>query len=114
MAKLKWRVSPKPTGRYKSFVNRAWPSATVGDDHMAVQLDGKKDGLHVSYRSAIAETTEITIRVACYQKPANRPMHGKFRWFTMRQTATGLKAAKRLAQEIVDKHPEWFDEVDTR
>jgi len=37
--KLVWRVGSEPTGRYRSFEKREWPSATFGKDgDLAVYL----------------------------------------------------------------------------
>lgn len=60
--KLVWRVGEKPTGRYRSFHKRSWPSATyAGTEEFAgfmVAVDGR------GYTAREAETTELRVYVA--------------------------------------------------
>jgi len=49
--KLKWKVSEVPTGRYRSFHGRQWPSASyVGTDKPAVYLSCEDDYIPAQVR----------------------------------------------------------------
>ena len=41
--KLKWKVDPEPTGRYRSFEGRAWPSAEYVDGRLAAFIVCSED-----------------------------------------------------------------------
>lgn len=93
-SKLKWRVGEKPTGRYKSFQKRSWPSAEYPDGKMAVMLYAANGE---GYWPNLAETSTIEIRVADYQGNG-------FCWMILKRQVVGVKQAKLVAQEFVDKH----------
>lgn len=95
-SKLTWRVGEKPTGRYKSFQKRSWPSAEYPDGKPAItlhQVDGD------SYFPGLSEALTLEIRIADYWENG-------FRWMTLKRRVVGVKQAKLVAQEFVDKHYE--------
>ncbi len=68
--KLVWRVAPKPTGRYRSFEKRGWPSAdwvdSQGNTYPACQVRcedgyypaGVKTGNHAPLRIRVMDYRE--------------------------------------------------------
>ena len=101
--KLIWRVSPVPTGRYRSFEHRSWPSANYKNGRPAVSLSCAED-----YCGRLARATdglEIKIDVADWSIPGN-----SFKWRTMKQRAVSLAQAKQLATDFLTKfHPEFAE-----
>lgn len=100
MPKLKWQVGEKPTGRYRSFQPRSWPSCSYVEDGMSsagylVAVDRS------SYHPVSAETTELRVYVACRDQDPVR--------FTNRRLSKsfmGVKAAKQALENFLAKHPE--------
>ena len=70
--KIKWQVSPVPTGRYSSFDRRGWPTACYddvefGDVCAFIQCDDE-------YRPTNVKTgnhAELTLIIADYSKEGN-------------------------------------------
>lgn len=93
---LKWRVGSVPTGPYRSFERRSWPSADYKNGEAAVQLycDDSYDiklarsGGHAPIKIAIADRS---------QKP--------WRWRTLKKRATTLDEAKQLAVAALERYP---------
>lgn len=101
MTKLKWRVGEAPTGQYKSFFKRSWPSAELEDGRPAFSIICED-----SYVPADVKTgkhAELKINVADWSEK-----EGTFVWKTLKQRAETLAEAKNLAQKFADKFPEVF------
>jgi hypothetical protein len=102
MSILKWKVSAEPVGRYSSFENRCWPSATYkGTDSPAgflasdVAYDGRF-GRGESVTTLRADAT-IVVWVAVYKDGncTNRCLKARF---------TDIKAAKAALEEFLVKN----------
>lgn len=98
--KLKWKVSEAPTGRYRSFEFRHWPTAERGDK-MAVSLSCKND--YVPAAVKVGNHEPIRIYIAEYKIGVPG-----FSWRQLREPAKTLKEAKARAQAFCDAHPDWF------
>ena len=98
--KLKWRVSPAPTGRYRSFERRGWPSADLGERSM-VTLYCEDEYVPADIRSG----NHGPIKVHVANRHTDRP---QFTWRTLKQRATTLAEAKELAQDFFDRNPKFF------
>jgi hypothetical protein len=96
-AKLKWRVGEKPTGLYRSFAERAWPSAELPNGHIAAILEASE-----AYALRVAETTELRVRVA------DRSAGSTFVWRTLKARPVGVKAAKALVARFFEAHSEFL------
>ncbi len=97
--KIKWRVYPKPTGPYRSFAKRGWPSAEFEDGSSAATLSAEEP-----YIPALSESSWLTIRVFHYagqSKEKGLPTH------RLTKQVFGLKAAKRHAEQFIRSHPEY-------
>lgn len=92
--KLKWRLGEKPTGRFKSFHKRGWPSAEYADGSPAASIAPEDNS---GYWPNLAETTVLITRVA------DRAGH-TFVWRRLTARPVGVKAAKLVAQEFIDKY----------
>ncbi len=106
MAKIRWRLGEMPTGRYKSFSNRAWPSAYYsGTGRAAVRLCSD-----IGYSASRVKNQQhgpIDIYIAVYAKTEEaRRERGAFSWWKMSKPAETLEEAKRRAQEYLDENPQ--------
>jgi hypothetical protein len=93
--KLKWVVASKPTGRYLSFENRNWPSASV-NDRTAFWVFSPTG---VDYD--INTVTPLKVRVAVWR--ANENATGfTFDWKVLKGEFQTLDAAKAHAQKAFE------------
>jgi hypothetical protein len=95
-SKLKWRVQPAPTGRYRSFERRGWPEAQI-DGVIVAMLEAPEN-----YSTRVLETTELRVRVT------DRSKAGPFAWRTLKARPIGVTAAKALVGAFFAAHPEWL------
>lgn len=68
-AKFKWMVDAMPTGRYRSFQKRGWPSMVTNDEKcrlVASIIDVDGDG-YVGHKSK-SESLRLKVRVYNYSK----------------------------------------------
>lgn len=98
--KLKWKVDPVPTGRYRSFVKRGWPSAYYPDGNNAVFLYAEEPYAPCFARAELR--FPITIRVAFHHPEEEWPEKGAFTWRTLKVRAYSLEEAKTLAQTFIE------------
>ena len=99
-ARIVWRVGEKPTGPYRSFHYRSWPSASYPDKdgRLVAYLHA---GHRVSYHPSEAETTILTVRVMNYKDE-------KPEWRQLKIKPVGVTAAKELVAEFFKQHPDWL------
>lgn len=95
-SKIKWRLGEKPTGRYRSFFKRGWPSGEYSDGSPAASID-HVDG--IGYEPYIKESESLVIRVANYHPNG-------FDWVKLKARPSGLTAAKAVAQKFINEHHE--------
>jgi transcription elongation factor Elf1 len=101
--KLKWKIDPPPTGRFRSFQTRGWPSAHYLDGNPAIHLFCDEE---YSGRTAKANGLEIRIQVADWSAPSNKETGSGFTWRQMKQRGTSLTDARAKAEAILAAHPE--------
>lgn len=101
--KLKWKVSEVPTGRYRSFEHRSWPSAYFQDDRPAVCIYG--DVEYSGPRARATEGLQLTICIADWSKPSNPSTGNGFTWRTLKQRAISLAQAKEIAAAFLERYP---------
>ena len=94
---MKWKVSDKPVGRYRSVEKRAWPYAYYDDGAIAARIEC--DDAYVP--SAIKDGQEFTLwlYIAVYD--------GSGRW-VWKKRATPFKTIEECKNELarfVDKYP---------
>lgn len=100
--KIYWRVGEKPTGPYRSFQTRSWPTAYYEDGKVAFQIYPAVP--KTSYDPSIKETEILIVSVADY-------VGNVFTWRRLKARPFGLTQAKKLAQEFVDQ---WGDTLRNR
>ena len=96
---LKWSVQPAPTGKWKAFHHRGWPTADyTGTDTLAVVLICEDD-----YRPANVKTgrhAPIQIKIADFSR-------GTRVWRKVLKEAKTLEEAKAIAEEAVKNYPDF-------
>ena len=100
---LHWRISAAPTGKYRSFQTRAWPSADYANGSPAITLysDSKEEKENL-------ESATIMICAADWSMGRlDKAKYGSFVWRTLTKRATGLKQAKEIAAQFLAAHPEY-------
>ena len=101
MVKLKWKVSEAPTGHYKSFANRSWPTADLEDGRVAFHLYSEDEYVPALVKEG--KHTEIVISVADWSEKKNT-----FVWKRLKRRAKTLNEAKEIAKEFAEKFPQVF------
>lgn len=102
MAKLYWKVSPQPTGRFRSFEKRGFPYAYYKNGEMAARIDA-----NVSYDPSIHRTAndlQISVFVAeWYVREVDSYL--TFRWRKAKSVVTSISAAKELVNTLLKSNP---------
>lgn len=107
--KLTWRVAEAPTGRYRSFQRRGWPSAKWPGGQPAATLSCEDD-----YRPAMARGeqahAEIRVYVADHSLLTSdgRPT---FKWMLCKARGRSLEQAKAIAERVLAQHPQFHPKV---
>ena len=96
--KLIWKVDPPPTGPYRSFSKRGWPTAEYSDQKMAFSI--RCDAEYVPSNLKTGNHPELTVLVADYRGNG-------WAWRKLTQRCKTLAEAKELAQKFIDKYPEF-------
>lgn len=102
--KLKWKVSPEPTGQYRSFQQRSWPSAEYpGKDDKYAQHAGSLSSVD-SYTGRDSKRKDLDLRVwvADY-----RDLEASFTNRRLKATAKSVKEGKAMLVAFLDAHPEF-------
>lgn len=104
---LKWRVSPVPTGMYRAFDRRGWPSAFYNDADgfyaaCVYAVDGREycAGLTGEDESKL-DGLELVIRFRDYSQGLRNSVDRR-----LKQTASSLPEAKRRIEAFLTAHPE--------
>lgn len=105
-ARIYWRVGEAPTGRYRSFERRAWPTAYYrGPDMQPAAFISCDD----SYRPHAARSGKhAALEIAVLHH--NHPTHGSAPWkrlFFAPIPGRTLAQAKTLVQKYLNAHPEY-------
>jgi hypothetical protein len=95
--KLKWKVSPVPTGPYRSFQKREWPGAVYGDDTPAVAIYCEDE--YIPAKVKLGQHAPLKVCVADHSV---RP----WRWLTLTKRYATLEQAKEAARLCFEQHPE--------
>lgn len=103
--KLKWRVSEKPTGPYRSFHQRGWPSAYLPGDRIAFHLTCETEYIPTLVREG--KHAAIGIRVARWFERGGGQTP-TFEWMRYSKSAASLDEAKVMCQKFLDAWPEYF------
>ena len=102
-AAIYWRVDPAPTGRYRSFQKRRWPTAYYkGSDKPAFFIECPES--YEPSKVTSGEHAGLTL-VACHH---NHPNAGNS-WARLKFTSpfVTLAACKEAAEQALCEHPEF-------
>jgi hypothetical protein len=97
--KIVWRVSPAPTGPYRSFSHRGWPSADYADGRTCAYISCED-----SYEPRLVREgnhAPLTLRIADYSV-----VGGSWQWRKAKSTFATLAEAKAALARILEVRPE--------
>lgn len=104
--KIVWKNGDKPTGRYRSFAYRSWPTATIGrDGPMLASMNpatNDRSNIRESYSSHIAETTTLIVRIADHRADT-------WKWVQLKGRPVGVTAAKALVVAFFERNPDYWE-----
>lgn len=109
--KIIWKVAPKPTGRYRSFAHREWPTAYYGS------TEGKPAAFLVcddDYTPSLVMAGRhgpLSIIMLHHQHPGAGASWKRFR---LKKTAATLDEAKKMVQAFLDEHIDWYPKEDLK
>lgn len=103
--KLKWKVEDAPTGQYRSFAKRGWPSAYLPDGRPAFSISC--DDAYEPRRVRDGDHAELKINVADWSEEA-----GTFVWKTIKRRAATLAEAKEIAAKFLEQSPHVLEQKD--
>lgn len=99
--KIIWRVGDSPTGMYRSFSQRTWPSAADENGNaIAAMYHGES---YTAQLAADAGENRIQVAIADWSDKK----HGAFTWKTLKQRFSDVKSAKAAVANFWEAHPEY-------
>lgn len=101
--KLKWKVDPPPTGRWRSFECRGWPTAEYEDGTIAAHI--RCEDAYIPSLVKEGRHAPLIIIIYDYSKP-----NGNCPWTRMKlmKPAATLREAKERVKQYLKSHPEVF------
>lgn len=108
--KLKWRVDPAPTGRYRSFSRRGWPSADYANGECAACIVSVND-VEYTPANAKANDMQLKVKIACWYVCKEDGVL-TFKWRNSIAIYNSLAEAKAAASKLLDankaiRHPDY-------
>ena len=108
--KVKWKVSDKPRGPYRSFEVWQWPM--LWDDKGRPIMKVVCEDAYTPARGRGEQSHDpLQLYVADY-RPESNPSGRGFQWRRVKRQYATLEEAKAGAQRILDAMPELFKEAD--
>lgn len=98
--KYKWKVSEEPTGLYRSFARRRWPTASYENGNVAARIDCADDYNPRNAREGRHEL--LIVWVAVYRPDAGIT----WQWQSMKRRFATLQEAKDGFAKLLVDHPE--------
>lgn len=102
--RLRWRVQDVPTGRWRSFDKRGWPTADYDNGETAAAIHCEDDYRPSQVREG--KHAPLTLRIADYSKPSNPTTGSGWTWVKATKQFATLEEAKRGAERILQAHPQ--------
>ena len=98
--KIKWKVSEKPVGRYRSFEVRPWPQAEYEDGQLAGMIICSDEYIPADVKTG--DHHELKLRIFDYSLGSQQRgvLYAKTRYKT-------LAEAKIALSQILEQHPEF-------
>lgn len=103
--KIVWKVAEAPTGRYRSFERRGWPTAYYGstEGKPAAFLDCDDQYVPASVRAGAHALIKVVVL------HHNHPeANGSWKRFVMKERAVTLDRAKEMVAEFLNAHEDWW------
>lgn len=107
--KLKWYVDPEPTGRYRSFQRRGWPTCYSGNpDKEDCELLAAIVSLdHHGYEGHYARATNLRLKVRIHFKVA-----GEDRTGLSKEEFSSIAEAKAWLKAFYKNNPKFYPTKD--
>lgn len=107
MVKFVWVVGTEPTGRYRSFERRSWPTAHYAhkDKEPAAQIYCED-----SYVPRLVKTgqhAELKVVIYDYSVPSNTTTGSGFTRRALKQRFKTLAEAKKAAEDFLVQHQQY-------
>lgn len=99
--KLYWKVSPAPTGKYKSFMSRGWPSAYSDKKETNIIANISCADDYIPANVKIGRHASLKIRLAIKNGTS-------FDWKTLKGEFLTLDQAKEAAESFYNSHKNLF------
>jgi len=99
--KIKWEVSPAPTGPYRSFQKRSWPVGMFNDNKQRVLLRCADE--YVPARVKTGDHAEIEVWLDLWNGE-------KTKLVRMTNRCATLQEAKAQASDFLDRRPQYIRE----
>jgi len=104
--KIKWKVAERPTGRWRSFEQRSWPSAETEDGQLLATISCVTE--YSSKKAKSGEHGPLKMFIYDYSEGVtNRKMK------KVLTEAKSLTEAKEVIEKILGKHPEMLPKSET-
>ena len=97
--KIKWKASDVPVGKFRSFSQRAWPTAFYTDDNETAAAHFSCVDAYSPKMVKLQTHGPLTIYVADHSGE-------KWTWRKLNKTAPSLKEAKEIVEQFLNTHPE--------
>ena len=100
--KIKWQVQSAPTGRYRSFQKRGWPSGHYESEQEHPAISIYSESAYVPRDVKDGNHAELKVNIAFY------PADGTpgFTWRTLKTRFRTLAEAKAAGEAYLVAHPE--------
>jgi hypothetical protein len=106
-AKIKWVVSEAPTGRYRSFDERSWPSAHYNDERETPCAAIYCEDEYIPASAKSGKHKPLDIRIADHSASATT----SWTWRKLKAQAATLEEAKALVKDFLERHQEFTPEA---
>jgi hypothetical protein len=97
--KIRWKVAEAPTGPYRSFSFRGWPTAHYQNESQNICGDIQCKDDYTPFRAKSGNHAPLTVRVCDH---STSPLN----WLTLKVQCTTITDAKAALAAYIDRHPE--------
>lgn len=104
--KPKWKVQPAPTGRYKSFEKRGWPSLEFADGRVVGYIYSTAKESYVPRR--VIDGTHAPLKFIMYDYSEGAQKRKSLR---SKREFTSLDDAKRALEACVAANPDFIQKA---
>ena len=104
--KIKWTVSPAPTGPYRSFQTRSWPSATV-NNQTAFCIHSVSGRQYHAQAAITPVASDLRVHVAVWRKQKDNPDQEArtFDWRVLKGSWDTLTEVQDYVKGFLERNP---------